>query len=283
MNKIAITGATGFIGKHIVNYFLMHTDNVLILLHRKNLKDKITDSKVTYVQFDINQLPENCFDFIGQPDLLIHLAWDDLPNYKNLSHLDTILPAHMHFLHALVQQGLKKVVVAGTCFEYGLQDGPCSETDRVLPILPYAIAKDVLRQYLEKLSEKYLVQWTWLRYFYMIGEGQGPKTLFSLLKNALDSNHPLFKMSGGEQLRDYLSIEQIAAYTCAISLQDGQLGIVNVGSGKPVSIRNLVEEYIKKHYSHNTIQLEFGHYPYPDYEPMAFWANTSKLNLLIRQ
>jgi nucleoside-diphosphate-sugar epimerase len=280
--KILITGSTGFIGKHIVHYLLTHTENELILVYRSELRKKIENSRVSYIQLDINQLPDNCFDFMGQPDLLIHLAWDDLLNYKNLSHLDTILPAHMKFLSAMAQQGLKKITVAGTCFEYGLQAGACSETDRAMPLLPYAIAKDVLRQYLEKLSEKYLVQWTWLRYFYMIGEGQSPKTLIGLLKSAIESDQPVFKMSGGEQLRDYLSVEEIAAYTCQLSMQKHSGGIVNIGSGIPVSIRNLVERYIEENYPQANIQLELGYFPYPDYEPMAFWANTGKLQTLIQ-
>jgi len=40
----------------------------------------------------------SCFDRMGRPDILVHLAWDGLPNYKSLHHFETELPKHYRFL-----------------------------------------------------------------------------------------------------------------------------------------------------------------------------------------
>ena len=53
-------------------------------------------------------------------------------------------------------------------------------------------------------------------------------------------------MSGGEQLRDYLPVEKVADYIIKISLQDTITGLINCCSGKPITIKKLVEEHMKR-------------------------------------
>jgi dTDP-6-deoxy-L-talose 4-dehydrogenase (NAD+) len=101
------------------------------------------------------------------------------------------------------------------------------------------------------------------------------------LKQALDNNDEVFNMSGGAQERDYLPVEKAAEYIAKISINDDFSGIVNCCSGRPVSIRSLVENYLRE--NHKSIKLNLGYYPYPDYEPMAFWGNNNKLRKLIEE
>ena len=76
-------------------------------------------------------------------------------------------------------------------------------------------------------------------------------------------------MSGGEQIRDYLPIEDVARQLFRIFKSD-ESGIFNVCSGEPISIRQLVENRIQERNS--SIRMNLGYYPYPDFEPMAFWG-----------
>ena len=82
-------------------------------------------------------------------------------------------------------------------------------------------------------------------------------------------------MSGGEQLRDYLPVETVAEYICRIALQTEINGVLNCCSGKPSSIRRLVEKVISE--MNSNIVLNMDYYPYPDYEPLAFWGDVSRL------
>ena len=86
-------------------------------------------------------------------------------------------------------------------------------------------------------------------------------------------------MSGGEQLRDYLPVEKIAEYIVKIALQKKVTGIINTCSGKPVSIKKLVNDYLAK--KSKNIELNLGYYPYPEYEAMEFWGGTDKLKKAI--
>ena len=86
---------------------------------------------------------------------------------------------------------------------------------------------------------------------------------------------------GGEQLRDYLPISEVARLIVELALRRLNAGVVNVCSGQPISVRALVEGWIKE--NGWDIQLNLGRYPYPDYEPMVFWGTRSKLDKLMEQ
>jgi dTDP-6-deoxy-L-talose 4-dehydrogenase (NAD+) len=103
--------------------------------------------------------------------------------------------------------------------------------------------------------------------------------LFSLLKAAVERGDPSFDMSGGEQVRDFMPIEKAVSNFVSLSLQRKNSGVVNICSGQPVSVKNLVDKWLEE--NHWQIDLHLGVYPYPDYEPMTFWGSTDRLNALL--
>jgi len=86
-------------------------------------------------------------------------------------------------------------------------------------------------------------------------------------------------MSGGEQLRDYLPVTDVARFLVKMALNHPNSGTVNVCAGKPISVRRLVESWIQE--NNWNIALNLGHFPYPNYEPMAFWGNNTKLHSIL--
>lgn len=273
--KIAVTGASGFIGRHVLTT-LCRRDIEVVAVTRDatSLADLSMDARI--VEMDIAAPCEDCFDRLGRPDVLIHLAWDGLPNYKSLHHFETELPRQFRFLKAMVEAGLPSLLVTGTCFEYGMQSGPLSEELVPLPCNPYGCAKDTLRRQLEFLKSVKPFYLTWARLFYMYGEGQPKSSLYPQLKNAVLRGERVFNMSGGEQLRDYLPIEEVARLICILVQRQSDNGCVNLCAGIPISVRQLVEGWIVE--NDWSIELNLGHYPYPDYEPMAFWGERQKLD-----
>jgi dTDP-6-deoxy-L-talose 4-dehydrogenase (NAD+) len=270
--KIAVTGATGFVGRHVVAELERHSISpVMVCLPSMELPP--TFARHTVVPFDLKDAPANAFDLMGQPDVLIHLAWGGLPNYKSVHHFEEELPAQYRFLKSLVESGLKNLPVTGTCFEYGMQSGPLHEQSEARPNNPYGFAKDTLRRQREYLQQATPFNLTWARLFYLYGEGQAENSLLPQLKRAVDDLE--FKMSGGEQLRDYLLIAEVAKYLISLAMTGRDNGVVNVCSGKPISVRKLVEGWINE--NRWSIDLDLGHYPYPEYEPMAFWGDRDKL------
>ena len=278
--KILVTGASGFIGNYVVAELLRHGHTV-IATSRDQAKAQQFEwlSKVEYIPCDLNVMSDSLFRFFQQPDLLIHLAWEGLPNYRDLFHLEVNLFSNYRFLKNMIEHGLKSLVVTGTCLEYGVQNGALEEDLETKPNNLYALAKDCLRKFLEQLQTKIDFDFKWVRLFYTHGKGQNRNSVLSQLDRALEYGETSFNMSGGEQLRDYLPVEKVAEYIVKIAMQNRLHGIINCCSGKPISIRGLVENYLKDRQKH--ICLNLGYYLYPDYEAMAFWGDTEKLDKAI--
>ncbi len=279
MRTILVTGATGFIGYHVVDALKKMTGGNRIIATGRN-KARLEQLDVDYVVYDVSEHHADCFDRLNRPDDLIHLAWSGLPNYQAAYHIEQNLIEQYRFLKQMIRGGLKRLTISGTCFEYGMQCGCLKEEDRVQPNTIYGSAKDCLRRMLEMLGDEYDFKLKWLRLFYTYGSGQNPNSLFAQLEMAIKKGQQTFNMSLGEQLRDYLPVEVMAKYIAKIGLDRHFSGICNICSGKPVSIRRLVEEKIHRFGAH--IRLNLGHYPYCDYEPMAFWGDSERLASLVR-
>ena len=191
-------------------------------------------------------------------------------------HLEENLPAEMRFLQSFAKSGKTKIVVTGTCYEYGIAEGCLSEDMPTNPTTVYGTAKDTLRRYLSFLSEEFGIPWNWIRLFFLYGEGQSPKSLLPQLDAAVACGDSEFPMSGGEQLRDYLPVEKVAEYICRIAIQNTTSGVVNCCSGEVISVRRLVEQRVAE--TGATITLKLGVYGYPAYEGMAFWGDVERLH-----
>jgi len=276
--KVAVTGATGFIGRHVLAE-LAATSVDTVALVRRPAEEAAGRAGSGIVQLDLHDPPPNAFELMGRPDVLIHLAWSGLPNYNSLHHFEEELPAQYRFLKHLIESGLRKLVIAGTCFEYGMQSGALGEDTVPQPCNPYGFAKDALHSQLAFLGTTHPFQLTWARLFYLYGEGQAGGSLLPQLRQAAERGDKIFNMSGGKQLRDYLQVDDAARYLVALARAKKDIGTVNVCSGTPVAVRKLVEGWIEE--NGWLITPNLGHYPYPDYEPMAFWGNPEKLHSLI--
>jgi dTDP-6-deoxy-L-talose 4-dehydrogenase (NAD+) len=282
MKKVLVTGATGFIGNYVVQQLLQR--NVAVIASSANAPKASTFSwynKVQYIPFQFETFDPaiDYFRFFGEPDLMVHLAWEGLPNYKSSFHTDINLPRHFALLQNLVQHGLTDLAITGTCFEYGMQEGSLREDMPVFPANPYALAKNTLREQLQAFQQQYPFSLKWIRLFYMFGKGQNPNSLLSQLDKALAAGESVFNMSGGEQERDYLPVEKVAEYIAIIAGQQPVTGIINCCSGRPVKVKDFVNDYLAQ--KKQTITLNLGYYPYPDYEPMRFWGDNTKLKNIL--
>lgn len=275
-----MTGATGFVGRHLVAALLARGCDVRAVA--RNAETAATLPWINDVEFiaaDIHAADLDVVALTEGVDALAHLAWPGLPNYQALFHFEHNLMADYRFIKDAVEAGVPQVLVTGTCFEYGLQSGPLSEQAAPQPSNPYGLAKNTLRLFLENLQRVQPFTLQWARLFYLHGEGQNPNSLLAALDRAIDAGDDTFNMSAGEQLRDYLAIDTAAGYLAAILQQRDFDGLVNCSSGRPISVRTLVEQHLRERGA--AIRLNLGHYPYPTHEPMAFWGVADRLQQLL--
>lgn len=277
MISVAVTGATGFIGRYVVAELERRSVSPVIVCREAPNQASLSRHRVARV--DLHDPAADVFAQLGRPEVLIHLAWGGLPNYRSAHHFDRESPAHFRFLKLLIESGLRRLLVTGTCYEYGMQSGPLSEASETRPVTAYGFGKDILRRQLDFLAPYTGAAITWARLFYPFGDGQAPTSLWPQLKQAVEQGNVAFDMSAGEQLRDYLSVEDVARHIVSLALADHGFGIVNICSGQPTSIRRLVEGWLTT--NGWSIELNLGRYPYPEYEPMAFWGNAEKLHRIL--
>jgi nucleoside-diphosphate-sugar epimerase len=271
--KVLVTGATGFIGKHVVAV-LRKLDGCTVMACGRRERE-LQALRCPYAVHDLHEDDADCFHRLGRPDAVIHLAWESLSDYQDRCHFEQQLTAHYRFLKAMVVSGTWLVACAGTCLEYGLQYGPLAEDFPTRPTTAYGIAKDALRRFLEFLCHEHDYRLRWLRLFFTFGPGQPGRALLPQLDRAIDSGASSFAMSGGEQLRDYLPVEAVAEYIVKVALQREVDGSINICRGAPISVHALVENRMRER--GGRLELKRGRNPYREYEPLAFWGDDRRL------
>lgn len=275
--RIVVTGASGFIGRHVVAA-LQGSGHEVCATSKSPAKATLCPwyGTLPYVACDLHDPTLDIGKTFGAFDGLVHLAWAGLPNYKEPFHLIQNLPAEKVFLQKVAESGVKHIVISGTCFEYGAHEGACSENLPAQPLTPYATAKNELRLYAEDLQRQHHFTLQWLRLFYVIGLGQNPAGLYPRLEAAIANQEPVFNLTSGDELRDFINVDDVARHISNLVNHPELDGIINIGSGNPISLRQFAETIRAKHGSQ--ISFNFGGYPKPDYEPQAFWADLQKLH-----
>lgn len=276
--RIAVTGASGFIGRH-VTHCLLERGAEVVAVTRCARNIAFTHPNLSILESDLTRLDTTALKVIASCDSLIHLAWDGLPNYLNAKHLEYELPNQINFLGALFQLGLTHLVITGTCFEYGPQNGLLSEHLECRPDNAYGKAKLNLLNWVQQQQPEFDFEFTWARLFYLFGAGQSQKSLFTQLMQAIEREDKSFDMSPGDQIRDFLNVILAAGFLCDFAQSRINGGIVNVCSGRPITVRQIVEDWLAERRA--SLRLNLGVYPYPSYEPMSFWGDNEKLKSLI--
>lgn len=267
--KFVVTGATGFIGRHVVALLLEQGHDVLgVTRDASRLAPK---PGLTVFQADLAEEPNAALmREITEADCLIHLAWNGLPNYMSRHHFEDELPRQYRFLKAAIENGAKKIFISGTCFEYGLKNGCLTPDTPCDPVTAYGLAKDTLRRQLFFLTNNLPVILIWGRLFYVYGEGQHTNSLYPQLCKAAREGQSVFNMSAGDQIRDYLYIEDLSKSIVSRLMYISANDVINICSEQPRSVRSLVEYWIMINNWH--IKLALGFYPYSNIEPFAFWG-----------
>ena len=118
MKKILVTGANGYIGRYVTKTLLENEYEVIAAdVHFDNV-----DGRATYFRDSIFDIKENLYVELGQPDVCIHLAWQDGFVHNAPSHMEK-LSQHYRFLKDLGEQGCKNITVMGSMHEIGYWEG----------------------------------------------------------------------------------------------------------------------------------------------------------------
>lgn len=276
--NVALTGATGFVGRHVLAALAAHDVGLSVVVRNADPPLALPAGARTVVM-DLDDAGPDIFDRLGHPDVLVHLAWGGLPHYAAAAHLDIELPRQRRFLDACVQGGLRRLLVTGTCLEYGMQEGALGEDRPAAPTTAYAIAKHRLHHELNAWRAERCLALAWLRVFYLFGPGQAASSLYAQLNAAMDRGDTHFPMSAGEQVRDFMPVEQAAGEIVRLAMLPIDAGTVNLCSGEPTRVIDIAKRWVVER--GGAITLDAGRFPYPTYEPFSFWGSRARLDQLL--
>lgn len=274
MRTVLVTGANGYMGRHVVSELLKLNCRVLA----SDFSYDGIDERAIRVEEPIFSGAEDIYERLGRPDVCIHLAWRNGFVHNADSHIFD-LPQHVEFLKHMIEGGLKHVAVMGSMHEVGYWEGAIDENTPCNPKSMYGIAKNALRQCLFSLPgiEDVCVQW--LRAYYIIGDDLRNNSVFSKIVKMEQEGAQTFPFTSGKNLYDFISIDELAYQIARTITQEEERGIINCCTGNPVSLADKVEEFIAK--NNYKIRPEYGAFPDRPYDSPGTWGNPEKINKIL--
>jgi nucleoside-diphosphate-sugar epimerase len=269
--KVLLTGATGFIGSHLAKLLVSQGCEVYALIRPSSdlWRIKDIDSRLHLVYGDLLALDFTHLAAL-HPDLCIHAAWYVEPGrYLTSQENLGMLSASLHLAAELARAGCPRFVGIGTCFEYDVNLGYLAEDSPTKPGTLYGASKLATQLVLSQLASVTGMSVAWLRLFYQYGPFERPQRLVPAVICALLQNQEA-KVTEGNQAKDFLHIEDVAAAVWAVAQSDLP-GPVNIGSGYPVILRDLIYKIAEKLGRRELIRL--GAIPSAANEPNLLVAN----------
>ena len=274
--KVLITGAGGYIGRHVVKAFLNYGHQVYV----SDFSYKGIDERAIRVEAPIFTGEKNIFEKLNKPDALIHMAWRDGFIHNSDAHMKD-LSAHITFLKNMIDGGLKYLTVMGSMHEVGYWEGAIDENTPCNPMSMYGVSKNALRQALMLYVKDKDVKLHWLRAYYIYGDDARGSSIFAKLYQAVEDGKTEFPFTTGKNKYDFIHIDALAEQIMWASIQSEYNGIINVCTGKPMSLADKVESYIKER--NMNIKLKYGAFPDRPYDSPGVWGDATKINSIMEQ
>jgi len=243
LDRILVTGGTGFLGRYVLKRLVAEGHRPLSTTFKETEEplDAAFADAVDLVEVDLTDLGQT-LELIAshRPAIVIHLAGTTGHNDPTGERCRLInYEATVNLLDALSASDLNRVVLIGTAAEYGDQPIPFDESMPSRPLSPYGTSKALANDHAMKMHAASGLQVTILRVFTAFGYGQPHKMFLSqLITHGLLNKR--FMMSDGEQKRDLVFIEDVAAAILASLTAEKAVGrTINIGSGNGVPLRDV--------------------------------------------
>jgi len=244
MNRVLITGATGFVGRQVMKAMSgPEIKLVPVVRHGKECRVNSLPSVERVVTTD--DLFEEDMAWWAQQcqgiDIIVHLAWYVEPGkYLQSTQNINCLIGSLNLAKGASIAGVKRIIGVGTCFEYDLTGGVLSVDTRLNPMTPYAASKTALFLNLSQWLPTQAIQFAWCRLFYLYGDGEDERRLVPYLHKRLAQGKPA-ALTSGTQVRDFLDVSEAGKKVAEIA-QGNQIGPFNICSGTPVTVKQLAEQ-----------------------------------------
>ncbi len=245
--KIFLTGSSGYVGSSLNKKLNFLGYNVIPINHKLFLE---SDRRILNKFFLESSFESN--------SIVIHVASSGVLANNTLEYdIRSNVIGTNNLIHEAFNFGLRKFIVIGTCFEYGLSgnsENTLSINADLKPFDNYSLSKVFQYQLCQSLAEKLSLDISYLRPFQIYGGAENEKRLFPSLISAIKNNKS-FEVSAGSQVRDFVHIDALSDFIVdEINLLSG-FQILNVASGIGTSVKDFVEFYWKKYKATSNLEL----------------------------
>ncbi len=250
--NILVAGGAGFIGSHLADKLIASGNNVVIVDNFSTGKKENVNPAAKIFNLDIRDkeglksvFADSQFDFVIHQAAKINLnvMLEDTAEDVTNSVLGTL-----NILNCCNEFKVKKLIYASSVAVYGRSKKlPAAETDELIPIYSYGIAKKCAEEYIKYFSDYYRLNYTILRYANVYGPRQtihGEVGVIAIFSDRAAKSQPLIVYGDGTQTRDYVYIDDVVGITLK-ALEGGDREIFNVGCGRGISV-NEIFEYFQK-------------------------------------
>lgn len=275
--RVLVTGANGYIGRHVVEELLKRSYEVIA---SDFLYDDVNPDAL-HCNAEIFSGSKTIFEETGSPDICIHLAWRDGFVHNSAQHMLN-LSKHYEFINNMVEGGCENIAVMGTMHEVGYWEGAITGDTPCSPLSQYGVAKNALRESLMLYSQQKKFNLYWLRAYYILGDDIKNHSIFTKILEAARCGEKEFPFTSGKNQFDFISVDELAKRIVAASVQEKYTGIINVCIGKPISLAEQVEKFIRE--NNLDIKLKYGAFPDRKYDsPVVYGDNTIIEDILAQE
>lgn len=272
--RLLITGANGFIGSACLDLLRLEPFDVYAVSSQSVKESQFNN--VTWIQ--ANLLKEQvCKDVIRQvrPTHLLHLAWTAKPGKfwldpENLQWLK----ASLALFESFFENGGEHAVGLGTCAEYETNHKECLESRTpTLPNSPYGSSKLACGFAAQAYATLFNKTTTWGRLFCPYGPSEAPGRFLPDIIDHILMQKPI-SCGSGYQVRDYIYVKDVARILIKL-LKTNNHGFINIGSGNPISLRDIAKIVTQELGSPELIRFGERQSPNPESDRMV--ANIDRL------
>jgi len=239
-NKILVTGASGFVGKHTLAP-LIERGYEVYAVSRKPGPEIVG---VTWVTADLlDQAQRRALIARIKPSHMLHAAWyaEHSKFWHAAENIDW-LAASLDLVRCFIACGGKRIVGIGSCAEYdwqSAQGGTFAENAPCQPATIYGKTKLSLMTMMEALAKQSNISYAWARLFFMFGPDEPPAKLVASVIASLKQDKAAL-CSSGNQLRDFSHVADIGKALAGV-MASQVTGPINVASGRAVTIAHVAK------------------------------------------
>jgi UDP-glucose 4-epimerase len=272
--RVLITGASGFIGLPLTIRIAELGHNVLAM-GRKATETKSLNN-LTWLEADLSLLDSYQLQVKSfSPEVIIHLAWQDIPDYsleKSLLNLNQSLE-FINLISSL--KSCKKILISGSCWEYGKDQGECIDSDNSISNNYFTLAKHSLRLWTEMIAKEKSITLGWFRLFYVYGPGQRSESLIPTLFQYL-RNEQLPEIKTPYNASDFIYIDDVVEAFKIATYTSFESGIFNLGSGSAIPALDVCKHIEKIVLNSSSLSKKIEKSIQSLDSEINFWADISK-------